>query len=204
MSVDGRLALATREQTTISGPEDVARVHRLRAASDAILVGIGTVLSDDPKLTVKWDVAGIPEGSHPLRVIVDGSGRTPQTASVLRQTGMTLIATSKDCSETWPNTEVFRAGEDCVDLIALLEELDRRGVRTLMVEGGSGIIGAFLRARLADELKVFVGSLAIGDSGAPALADMPGVFRLEDTVTLTLENMSRLNGGVLLEYQVVR
>jgi 2,5-diamino-6-(ribosylamino)-4(3H)-pyrimidinone 5'-phosphate reductase len=204
MSVDGKIATAARRQTKLSGDADTARVHRLRAEHDAILVGIGTILADDPKLTVKWDLAELPQGAPPLRVILDTRGRTPDAAAAFSQPGATLVATGIACGRTWPNAEVFRAGDDRVDLHALLEELSRRGVRRVLVEGGSAVIWSFLRGGFADALKVFVGSVVLGGESAPSLAGGEGGTGLEDAIRLRLEGLRTADGGVLLEYEVLR
>jgi 2,5-diamino-6-(ribosylamino)-4(3H)-pyrimidinone 5'-phosphate reductase len=200
MSIDGRIALAEGEPARFSNEEDLRRVHRLRAEVDAILVGIGTVLADDPKLTVKTEFA---RGSHPLRIVVDSDGRTPREAHVLDGTAPTLIVTSEATDRTFPNAQVLRAGKDDVDLEALLDHLAKRGVQTLLVEGGSAIIWSLLREGLADELKVFIGSRVLGGS-APSLAGGPGSSSLDDAPRFRLQSLDRLGDGVLLEYAVVR
>src|SRR5207244_3751344 len=97
-----------------SNEEDMRRVHRLRAEADAILVGVGTVLMDDPKLTVKAEYA---KGRNPLRVVLDSKGKTPERAHVLDGTAPTLIVTSEDSSRTFPRAAVLRCGKDEVDLV---------------------------------------------------------------------------------------
>lgn len=200
VSVDGKIALADGRGVRISAEEDIRRVHLLRAACDAILVGVGTVLMDDPKLTVKKEYA---KGPNPLRVVVDSDGKTPETAHVLDGSAPTLIATAADCERTFPHVDVFRAGADEVDLPALLDHLAARGVKTLLVEGGSTVIWSFLRHRLADELKVFVASMVLGGHAAPTLAGGKGVRSIEEAARLRLDRMERLGDGVLLEYTVV-
>ncbi len=201
MSVDGKIALADGRGVRISNEEDLRRVHGLRAQVDAILVGVGTILKDDPKLTVKQELA---RGPNPLRVVLDSDGRTPRNAQVFDGAAPTLIATSADCVATFPRAEVFRGGRDEVDLRGLLDHLDRRGVKSVLVEGGSTTIWSFLRRRLADELKVFVGSAVIGGQSAPTLAGGEGVRSLDDAVRLRLERAGPLGDGLLLEYAVVR
>ncbi|HYS72013.1 MAG TPA: dihydrofolate reductase family protein [Thermoplasmata archaeon] len=93
MSVDGKIALPTRKQTRISDEEDLRRVHQLRATCDAVLVGVGTILADDPKLTVKPEYA---TGRNPLRVVLDSEGRTPEDAHVLNRDAPTLVVTTVD------------------------------------------------------------------------------------------------------------
>jgi len=200
MSVDGKIALPDGRGVRLSNEEDLARVHRLRAEADAVLVGVGTVLMDDPKLTVKPEYA---QGRNPLRVVLDSDGKTPPHAHVLDGTAETLIATTTDCTREFPKAAVFRAGKDEVDLNALLDHLAHRGVKTLLVEGGSTVIWSFLRQGLADELKVFVSSVVLGGHATPTLAGGEGVHRLEDAIRLRLERAERLGDGMLLEYAVV-
>jgi 2,5-diamino-6-(ribosylamino)-4(3H)-pyrimidinone 5'-phosphate reductase len=201
MSVDGKIALADGKGVRLSNEEDLRRVHRLRASVDAILVGVGTVLMDDPKLTVKLEYA---KGRNPLRVVLDSRGRTPETAHVLDGSAPTLIITSRDCDRKFRRAEVQRLGTREVDLPALLDHLGARGVRTILVEGGSTVIWSFLRDGLADELKVFVSSRVLGGRTAPTLAGGKGVTSLDEAPGLRLERVERLGDGVLLEYAVVR
>ena len=201
MSMDGKIALPTRKQTRISDEEDLRRVHQLRATCDAVLVGVGTILADDPKLTVKPEHA---TGRNPLRVVLDSEGRTPPDALVLNRDAPTLIVTAVDCEKTFPNAEVARLGKDAVDLHALLDYLGENGVKRLLVEGGGETIWSFLHARLADEVKVFVGSMVIGGRTSPTPAGGAGAQSLEEAVPLKLESAKPLGSGVLLEYAVVR
>jgi 2,5-diamino-6-(ribosylamino)-4(3H)-pyrimidinone 5'-phosphate reductase len=201
MSVDGKIALADGKGMRLSNEEDLRRVHRLRASVDAILVGVGTVLMDDPKLTVKSEYA---KGRNPLRVVLDSRGRTPETAHVLDGSAPTLIVTSRECDRKFPHAEVQRLGTHEVDLPALLGHLGARGVRTILVEGGSTVIWSFLREGLADELKVFVSSRVLGGRTSPTLAGGQGATSLDETPGLHLERVERLGDGVLLEYAVVR
>src|SRR3990170_1805742 len=144
MSADGKIALPSRKQTRISDEEDLRRVHQLRATCDAVLVGVGTILADDPKLTVNPEYA---TGGNPLRVVLDSEGRTPEDAEVLSRAAPTLVVTTVDCAKTFPNAEVARLGKDAVDLPALLEHLGGIGVRRLLVEGGEEVIWSFLHER---------------------------------------------------------
>lgn len=201
MSVDGKIALPIRKQTRISDEEDMRRVHQLRATCDAVLVGVGTVLADDPKLTVKPEFAS---GRNPLRVVLDSEGRTPESAEVLNRDAPTLIVTTLECSKKFPNAEVARLGKDSVDLSALLDYLGENGIKRLLVEGGEEVIWSFLHGRLADEVKVFVGSMVIGGRTAPTAAGGAGAQSLAEIVPLELKSSKVLGSGVLLEYAVVR
>jgi 2,5-diamino-6-(ribosylamino)-4(3H)-pyrimidinone 5'-phosphate reductase len=201
MSIDGKIALSDGKAVRLSNEKDLRRVHRLRGAVDAILVGIGTVLMDDPKLTIKEEYA---KGRNPLRVVLDSDGRTPETSHVLDGSAATLIVTSEECKRTFPRADVVRLGKDEVDLQRLLDHLATRGVQTILVEGGSTVIGSFLSQGLADELKVFVSSRVLGGPAGPTLAGGPGAMSLEEAPRLRLDWVARLGDGVLLEYTVVR
>ena len=201
MSVDGKIALSDGKAVRLSNEEDLRRVHRLRAEADAILVGVGTVLMDDPKLTVKAEYA---KGRNPLRVVLDSKGKTPERAHVLDGTAPTLIVTSEDSNRTFPRAEVFRCGKDEVDLALLLDHLSSRGIKMVLVEGGSTVIWSFLRDGLADELRVFISSRVLGGQSAPTVAGGLGVSFVEDSIPLRLERSERLGDGILLEYTVVR
>ena len=197
MTADGKLAGRSRRQLRISSAEDLERVKAMRASSDAILVGVGTIMSDDPHLTVK----GLPPERNPLRVVLDSQGRTPANARALDERARTLIATSEDCDRTWPGAEVVRCGKERVDLGALMDALGERGVRTLMVEGGGETIFSFFQAGLVDRYLVFVGSQIVGGRCSPTPADGEG-FQDGGSVRLRLVDAEVLGDGVLLSYEV--
>jgi len=195
-SIDGKIAVRLRRQTRLSSSEDLERLRALRAGADAILVGVGTVLADDPGL-----LAPLGSGKRPLRIVLDSKGRTPPTARVLDGRAPTLIVTAEPSSATFPNAEVLRLGRGRVDLGALLDELGRRGVARLLVEGGGEVIHSFLAARMADELFVFVADLVLGGRDAPTLADGEGASTLEEAVRARFVSAQRLEGGLLLHYR---
>lgn len=196
MSADGKIALPDRTEVKISGEEDFKRVHELRNNVDAILVGIGTVLADDPKLTVKEKFVEAP--SHPLKVILDSKGRTPQDAQLFDE-GEYLIATTEEVDkEGW-----VRCGDgDRVDLKKLLDILGERDVRDILVEGGGEVVYSFIKEKLVDEIYLFVGSMIIGGSAAPTPADGEGAGTLEEIVDLELVDFRELDDGILLHYKV--
>ena len=195
-SIDGKIAVRLRRQTRLSSSEDLERLRALRAGADAILVGVGTVMADDPGL-----LAPLGSGKRPLRIVLDSKGRTPPTARVLDGRAPTLIVTAEPSSATFPNAEVLRLGRGRVDLGALLDELGRRGVARLLVEGGGEVIHSFLAARMADELFVFVADLVLGGRDAPTLADGEGASTLEEAVRARFVSAQRLEGGLLLHYR---
>src|SRR5437879_9252156 len=125
MSIDGKIALSDGTGVRLSNEQDLRRVHRLRASVDAILVGVGTVRKDDPKLTVKSEYA---KGRNPLRVVLDSDGKIPDSANVLDGSAPTLIVTSEESDLSFPRAEVMRLGKADVDLEALLDRLASRSV----------------------------------------------------------------------------
>jgi len=195
--VDGKIALPTGKQTRISSEEDMERVHRMRAEADAILVGVGTVLSDDPKLTVKERYA---RGKNPLRVVLDSHLRTPESALVLNDMAPTVIFNAVR-EGRYGHAELIKCLEEdgLLSLDCVISELEKRGIETLMVEGGGTVIWNFLKEGLADELNVFVGDMVIGGQG-PTIAGGRGALRTEDIVSLTFIEARRMEGGVLLRY----
>jgi len=205
VSLDGRLAYAGGARALLSGPNDLVRVQQLRADLDAILVGVGTVVADDPSLRVHWDLLKRPPGRSPLRVVLDTNGRVPLAAKVLDGSQPTLVATCATCPRTYPGSvEVFRAGGSEVDLTALLQELVRRGIRSVLVEGGSKVLASFLRGGFVDAMTVFVAPVVIGGRTAPPMVAGEEATGPEATVRLRRAGAVALDDGFLLSYAADR
>jgi len=215
MSADGKLSTRERRQVKISGTQDFTRVDRLKAGCDAVMVGIGTVLADDPSLTVKSEDCrrirkerGTDE--HPLRIVVDSRARTPPSASILNKgPGKRVVAVSGQADEARVAglrklATVIVAGEKEVDLRALLEELGAMGVQRLMVEGGGTLISGLVAAGLVDEIYTYVGNIVIGGKDAPTLADGEGFVYEPDFYRLTLIESRRIDSGILLHWKADR
>jgi len=204
-SADGKLATFERRQTKISSKEDMRRVQNLRASVDAILVGIGTVLADDPHLTVKSEYLGRARNAgNPTRVVVDSRLRIPRKAKVLDGRAKTIVATASKSRKALGNAEILACGRrGKVDLRRLMNELSKRGIRKVLVEGGGELIWSFLRQGLADELRIFVGNLVLGGKDAPTVADGAGARSAKEAVKLRLIRTRKMEGGILLEYLVL-
>ena len=200
MSADGKIALPSRKQTRISNSEDMKRVYELRNHCDAIMVGIETVLSDDPKLTVKESY--VPNPKQPIRIVLDSGGRIPDDAEVLSSHSPTIIAVSESCERKIDGAETIVCGEKQVDLPKLLDILEGKGIKTLLVEGGETVIWSFLRQKIANELYIFIGSMVIGGTQSPTPAGGEGAKNEDEILPLTLVNVSQIGNGVLLHYGV--
>ena len=174
VSADGKIAAGPRQRTTITGPEVKARVHLMRAQSDAILVGLSTVLIDDPDLTCR--LPGM-EARSPIRIVADTRLSIPSKAKVVKtaeQVPVWILSTGKggvspditviDCRQT---------PDGWVDFADALEQLAARGINRLLVEGGSHISQSLLEADLVDEVQLFQNPVVIGAQGIDAIAEMP-------------------------------
>jgi len=200
-SLDGRLAFAGGKRAPLSGPEDLERVQRLRAAADAILVGVGTVVKDDPSLRVHWELLGEPAGRNPTRVIVDASGRTPLNARVLDGSTPTIVATSERSTRVFPaHVTTVVAGATRVDLGRLFSMLVGLGVRRLMVEGGAEILSSVLRARLFDRFTVYYSPLVVGGSTSPSMVSGPETRGPDEVTPLELVRLDRVGAGYVATY----
>lgn len=205
MSADGKLASRQREQLRISGEEDFARVDRLRAQSDAIMVGIGTVLADDPSLT-RFDRDHRTDSGVPTRVVVDSKGRTPPDAALFQSNGPLYVLTSERAPTERleelraAGATIVRAGTERVALSEAFSALESAGIERLMVEGGGELIFSLFEADLVDELSVYVGALLIGGRDAPTLADGDGF--VDSFPELSLSGVERLDNGILLRWTV--
>jgi 2,5-diamino-6-(ribosylamino)-4(3H)-pyrimidinone 5'-phosphate reductase len=196
MSADGKLAGDDRTQVRISSDEDKTRVKGLRKQYDSILVGVGTVIADDPHLTLKdrdYD-------TNPIRIVVDPHGRTPANAQVLDGRAPTIMITSEDCDVTWDCEQIIRAGKDTIDLEKAMERLAELGIENILVEGGGKTIASFFKAKMVDRYTVFVGGLVIGGKDAPTPCDGDG-WIAEGGVKMILEDCQMLGNGALLSFK---
>jgi 2,5-diamino-6-(ribosylamino)-4(3H)-pyrimidinone 5'-phosphate reductase len=213
MSADGKLSTRERRQVKISGSVDFTRVDRLKAGSDAVMVGIGTVLADDPSLTVKAEECrrrrldrGIDE--HPVRIVVDSRARTPPDAAILHKgNGKRIIAVSEQAdlqrvAVLRKTATVIITGVAEVDLHRMMDELGVMGIQRIMVEGGGTLIAGLFSAGLVDEVYTFIGNIIIGGKDAPTLADGEGFISESDFCRLTLIESHRVENGILLHWAV--
>jgi riboflavin-specific deaminase-like protein len=203
-SLDGRIATGTGDSKWISSSAARRFAHQLRREHDAILVGIGTVLTDDPQLTVR-----LVNGCDPLRIVVDTRLRLPLNSRVLANGAArnTLVVTRKDADVARLRgimklgAEVLQlagaAGYSKVDLAQLLEELGRRGIASVLAEGGKRIITSLLAARSVDRLTIVIAPKLIGQ-GTEAIGDL-GITRLNDAITFSSAHIRRLGTDIIFD-----
>lgn len=197
-TLDGRTAAADGTSRWITGAPARADVHRERARADAVIVGIGTVLADDTRLTVRDRSVG----RQPLRVVVDGQARTPPSARILDAAAATLVAVGEAADDRRVQA-LADAGADVlrlprrqgrVDLTGLLAALYQREVLIVLVEGGATLAASFVRDRLVDRVVGYHAPALLG-AGPPVLADA-GVATLADAPRLTLRDVTTLGCDV--------
>lgn len=197
MSADGKIAGSERKQVRISSQEDKDRVKTLRRTYDAILVGVGTIVSDDPHLTVK----GRTFEENQVRVVIDPNGRIPLDALVLDDRARTVVAVKTGARKEIPGAEIVECGET-FDLDILMGSLSDMGIGSILVEGGGETIASFFRKGLVDRYTVFVGSKIIGGRTSPTPADGDG-WVMDEGFPLRLTGAEILGDGVLISYERV-
>lgn len=212
-SLDGRIAAGSGDSRWVSGPETLRWAHRERPGLDAMVVGSNTVVVDNPELTARpGDPAGPvdPEVHQPLRIVVDSRGRIPDDARILLGASSTLVATTAASEESWRATieatgaEVLvvpartgRGDLEHVDLTALVEELGRRGLLTVLFEGGGVLLGSLFDQRLVDRVHAVIAPIIVGAADAPTPVAGQGADRMRDAVRLRDIIVERLGEDTL-------
>ena len=212
MTLDGKIATSTGS-SNISGKEDLERVHELRKECDAIMVGIGTVLADDPRLTVH-KIDAKPE-DNPVRVVVDSKCRTPIAARITNKDARTIIAGANeykydfmvtDRYETFKKRGVdfFFSGDKRVDLSLLMSYLHEEGIEKLMLEGGATLNFSMIKAGLIDEIRICMAPMVVGGANAKTFFDGEGFDLMDDAVRLELTDSYALGKDLILTYKVLK
>lgn len=205
-TLDGRIATASGSSQWISGSDSLCHAHRLRAEHDAIMVGVGTVHADDPRLTVR-----LVDGEDPLRVVVDSTLRIPPTAAVLAAgaaSGTLLAVTERAPEDRCAAARQLGATVLClpstaagrVDLAALLAALAERGVRSVMVEGGATLITGLLREHLVHRVAVCIAPKILG-RGTDAVGDL-GIVELDRSLQLADVSVTTYGSDLVLDARV--
>ena len=197
-SADGKIALPNKRKIELSSTEDFKRVHNLRSKCDAIIVGINTVIEDNPNLTVNRKFSS---GSNPIRVILDTNYRTPENSNILNGESKTIIVIGdKTVDRKLPNVKILRCGNKEVNLEKLLNHLKELNVKNILVEGGETVLWSFLEKKLFNELNIFVSSVIIGGKKTPSIAGGKGFLDKRNVLNLELKKFKQMGNGILLTY----
>lgn len=212
MTLDGKIATQSGS-SNISGEEDLKRVHEIRKECDAIMVGIGTVLADNPRLTVH-KINAMPE-DNPIRVVVDSKCRTPIDARITNSDAKTIIACANQYKDDFINSEkyetfkkrgvkFFWSGDKRVDLSLLMSYLHEEGVDKLMLEGGSTLNFSMIKSGLIDEISICVAPMVVGGANAKTFFDGEGFDTMDESVKLELADSYSLGKDLILKYKVLK
>ncbi len=207
MSLDGKIATENGDSKWISGDESRKFVHYLRHIVDAIMVGANTVVADDPQLSARGcSGKGGKTKQQPLRVIVDGRGRTPLSARLFEEPGKTVIAVAKPFSAK--KAEEFRkagaevvelpAEKSVIDLAELLNVLGKRQVTSVLVEGGNKLFGSLFDRNLVDKVLAFISPIIIGGEGAKSAVGGNGVGEVTQALRLNRVKISEFGDDILI------
>ncbi len=214
MTLDGKIATRTGDSRWVSGEASRARVHRLRAQSDAIMVGIGTVLADDPSLTVRTNRQGARDArnahNQPIRIVVDSEGRVPADAKVLNGEAATIVVTKRTAPEANLD-KLWSAGvrvlgvkdiDGRIDLGYLLGELGKMGVQNVLLEGGGELAASMIAAGLVDRGLIFVAPKIAGGRDAKSPVEGDGIELMADALATSKPKVRRFGDDVALEFDL--
>ena len=204
MTIDGKIATNLGD-STISSKQDLRRLHRLRCSVDAIIIGISTVIIDNPRLTVRLVKR---HGTTPVRIIVDSIGRIPLDSKILKSASKinTIVAVTKQASDERVDkiksagAIVIVAGTKTVDLKELFFILKKMGFNKILVEGGGELNWSILQLGIVNELMVTVAPRIVGGRTATTLVEGDGYDRISDGIKMELIKMSRQNNGEVVLY----
>jgi len=209
MSLDGRIATIAGHSQWITSEQSRAKVHKLRDRVSAVMVGIGTVIADNPSLTTRLPKG---RGKDPVRIVVDSRLRTPSDAAIFNSASSSgvIIATTANSSEDRrkclekQGAKVIRtSGTDRVDLQNLLSKLYRSGITSILIEGGGGLAWGALNARIVDRCLFFYAPIIIGGESAPSGVSGTGITRLEEAPQLVDVRTSRVGPDILMDGRVL-
>ncbi len=206
MSLDGKIATRTNE-SRLSSQRDLRRVHMIRSQVDGIMVGLRTMLCDDPKLRVKYF-----HDNHPARIVVDSKARTPLDAYIVKTASstLTLIAVTTKAPQRRVK-QLQKAGVKIlvcgngplVSLPILMRRLRKLGVQRVLLEGGGTLNWGMLSQKLVDQVSVSVSPRILGGEQAITLVEGDGVLRIEDAIRLRLLGVKRYGDELVLNYRVL-
>jgi len=204
MTLDGKIATKSGD-SRISSRADLKRLHRTRSQADAVMVGIGTQLHDNPRLTVRFV-----KGKDPVRIIVDSRARTHPRSRIFSGAEGTIVVVSKSAPRyrtrrlERAGAQVITCGEKKVNLGLLLQRLRKMKIKRLLLEGGGRLNWSMLNARLVDEVHVTLAPRIVGGEDATTLVEGTGVSKVGSAIKLSLKDVRRDDGELVLNYSVHR
>jgi 2,5-diamino-6-(ribosylamino)-4(3H)-pyrimidinone 5'-phosphate reductase len=205
MTLDGKISTKSGD-SAISSKEDLERVHMIRKDVDAIMVGINTVLEDDPRLSIHKIKT---DKKNPLRIIVDSKGRTPTNARVFNEEGKTVVAVSLSADDEQvrklsEKAELIVCGNDMVNMLCLMKKLYKMGVKRILLEGGGTLNWGMLSEGLVDEIRVAIAPRIAGGKNAVSLVSGDGFEKIAEGTKLKLVRHYPLGEDFITEYKVIK
>lgn len=204
MTVDGKIA-TNNSSMKISGKNDLIRVHTLRKEYDGIMVGINTVLIDNPKLTIHK--INCKKSENPTRIIVDSSARIPLNSKVLNDDAKTIVIVSSKANKASvellkEKCNVIICGSKQVNLKLALDKLYSLGIKSILLEGGSTLNFSMFKEKLIDEVSICIGSKILGGYDSKTFVDGEG-FDKNDCINLKIKKVEKIDDDILLKYDVI-
>lgn len=205
ISLDGKIATYTGD-SKLSSKKDTIRLHKLRSKVDAILVGKNTVVNDNPLLTVRFS-----KGRNPIRVILDSKGKISSNSKLLQTSDRvpTIIAVSEKINlqnlknlKKFP-VDIIITGQTLVNIKSLMKDLKKRGIKTILIEGGGTINWQFIKDNLFDEILITVSPFIIGGIDAISFVEGKGFEKITKSPKLKLNSIKKLENHVVLHYMKV-
>ena len=202
MTLDGKIATRTGD-SRLSSIADLREVHKLRSGVDAVMIGIGTQINDDPRLTTR-----LAKGKNPMRVVVDSLARTSPRSRILVGEGRTVIAVTERAPEDRvaelraKGAIVIRCGTKQVNLKRLLTKLQETGVRRILLEGGGNLNYSMLTGRMVDEIRVTIAPFVVGGDESKTLVEGLGVSRVSRAIRLSLLRTRPTGNELRVSYRV--
>ena len=203
ITLDGKIATASGHSKWITGEAARQKVHELRNQNDAVLVGINTVIADDPELTVR----GITNGNSPVRIVLDSMARIPENSKIFKSDGTPVIifTGNKALSRKWPNLKditILTSPTSTPEIKWILSELQNLGLKSLLVEGGSFINSSFLRSGAVDRILLFIGAKIIGGQDALSWCGELGVDQLDQAIQIDISSITSVGEDWLIDAKI--
>lgn len=203
MSLDGKIATHTGDSQWISNELSRNLAHELRQQSEAIMVGVNTIIKDNPRLTVRNNTK---KPIHPIKIVLDSKGRTPLSANIFKQPGRVLIATTEKMPKKRERqynklgAKIIRTKNknDQVDLAALLAQLGQQAITSILIEGGSQVMTSAVEQNLIDKAYIFIGNKIIGGQQAKTPVAGKGIAKMSQVNNWRLDQVKLLGDNILL------